>query len=278
MVILVQGLAFARRGRSMLRPYRVFFRVLLGGFWVFLVSSAFAQATKPTITILAASSLQDAFLALQPRFERQCSCRVIFQFAGSQQLKTQLLQGLSADVFASAAPEPYNELVAAKLFGPGVVFTSNRLVVVVSAARKNQIKSLQALAQPGLKLVLGQPKVPAGAYARAFLAKASQSSLFSRDYGTKVLQNLVSEEDNVRQVLLKVQLGEADAGFVYQSDVVGKQRGQMGVLSVPDNLSPRIQYLVGGSTKAQSEAAVFMKLLQSPVGQGVLRQWGFGGR
>src|SRR5262249_9155350 len=151
-----------------------------------------------------------------------------FNFAGSQTLALQLTQGASADVFASA-DERWMKVVADSglLAGAPVTFTGNKLVVIVPAKNPAKIQRLQDLARTKVKLVLAGDAVPVGRYAREAVAKLSTATGFSPDYQARVLANVVSNEESVKGVVTKVQLGEADAGIVYNSDVTPKISSQV---------------------------------------------------
>ena len=131
---------------------------------------------------------------------------VKFNFGGSQNLRTQLEQGARADVFASANEKEMSALIMATLVESGTekIFATNQLVVILPAENPAQLHSLQDLAQPGLKMVLAAEEVPVGYYTRQVLDNLS--STLGADFKTRVLGNLVSSEDNVRQVVTKVQL------------------------------------------------------------------------
>ena len=143
-----------------------------------------------------------------------------FSFLGSQVLATQLAQGAPAEVFASADSRSMDAARAAnRIDGMPFVFAQNKLVVIVPRTNPGRIGKLQDLARHGIKLVIGAESVPVGHYSREVLANLSRSPAFGSDFARRALSNVVSEEENVKAVVSKVQLGEADAGIVYRSDV-----------------------------------------------------------
>ena len=158
-----------------------------------------------------------------------------FNFAGSQQLATQLEQGATADVFASA-DERWMTYAAEKdlLAEPARLFAHNRLAVIVPATNPARIGRLQDLARRGVKLVVAAEAVPVGAYTRQSLAKLAQAPDFPADFDRRVLANVVSQEENVKAVVTKVQLGEADAGVVYVSDAIGSVARHLRVFPIPE--------------------------------------------
>jgi molybdate transport system substrate-binding protein len=231
------------------------------------------------LTIFAAASLTDAFKEMATQIEpAHPGTKLTFNFAGSPTLRTQLAQGARADVFASA-DEP-NMAGAEKdgtITGQPQIFARNLLVVVVPAKNPAGIRTLQDLAKANLKLVLTNKEVPVGNYARQTLEKMSQNPAFGPDFSTRVLANLVSEETNVRQVAAKVQLGEADAGIVYSTDVTPVIRDAVVVIQIPPEMNVIAQYPIAVVKGTQNEAGAraFIAYVRSPEGQTILVRHGF---
>src|SRR6266540_2943795 len=180
-----------------------------------------ASSGATALHVFAAASLAEAFEQIAREFERaHPEARVQLNLAGSQQLATQIEQGAAADVFASADRRWMDYLVErGRVAGEPAVFARNRLVVIVPRTKPARIGRLQDLARPGVKLVLGAEAVPVGKYSREVLQNLSRSEAFDAAFARRVLANVVSEEENVKSVVGKVQLGEADAGLCYRSDV-----------------------------------------------------------
>jgi len=246
-----------------------------------LAACARGQATPQpaTLTVSAASSLTEAFQEMGRQFGAQHpGTTVVFNFAGSQQLAAQLAQGAPADVFASANRKQMDAAVKSgrvSIQAP-VDFLQNRLVVVVPKQQKEAIGGLEDLAKPGLKLVLGAKEVPIGQYALDFLDKAGKSGTYGPDFKNKVLGNVVSYEQDVRAVLTKVGLGEADAGVVYNTDA-SSAAGRVTSLPIPDDLNVVAVYTIApvvGSAHADL-AQAFVAFVRSPQGQAVLIKFGF---
>jgi molybdate transport system substrate-binding protein len=228
------------------------------------------------ITVFAAASLIDAFTEVGASFEASHpGAKVAFSFAGSQNLRTQLEQGAQADVFASADAEQVEALVQARLIGPGTAtsFIQNGLVIVVPLDNPAGIRSPQDIAMPGIKLVIAAEEVPAGRYTRTALANLAQA--YGQPFLGAALDNVVSQEDNVRQVFAKVQLGEADAGIVYVSDAHAAEGIQR--IMIPADANVRADYLIAPLTASHDLALAngFIELLLSAEGQAVLAKWGF---
>jgi molybdate transport system substrate-binding protein len=165
-------------------------------------------------------------------------------------------------------------LEKAGLLGPGRVFARNHLVVIAQRRSGAKVRSLADLAKPGVRLVLAAPAVPAGNYARQALATLDASGVFGRGFAARALGNLVSEETSVRQVALKVQLGEADAGFVYATDVTPALRGAVNVVLLPTAARQAVAYVIG-SFRGSREGSRFVAFVLSSEGQKVLRRLGF---
>jgi molybdate transport system substrate-binding protein len=139
------------------------------------------------------------------------------------------------------------------------------------------VAGLQDLAQPGLNLVLAAAEVPVGQYSLDFLDKAAQDPAFGAGYEDAVRANVVSYEENVRAVLTKVVLGEADAGIVYTSDIAGEAAGQVDRLDIPDELNTIASYPIAALNDSPNAAAAraFVDFVLSPAGQGILAEHGF---
>lgn len=230
---------------------------------------------QQTLTAFAAASLTDAFTAIGKGFEAvHPGVTVRFNFAGSQVLATQLEQGAKGDVFASADLRWMQYAVERKLIaGTPAVFARNRLAVVIPKSNPGHIEKLQDLGRPGVKLVLAGAQVPVGGYSREALKRLAGRNGFPRYYDRLVLQNLVSEEENVKAVVAKVQLREADAGIAYVTDLTPAIAAQVTLLEIPDPENPVADYpiapVVGGNAEL---AAAFIGYVLGAEGQKELAQ------
>jgi molybdate transport system substrate-binding protein len=231
------------------------------------------------LTVFTAASLTDAFKEMGANIEQaNTGTKVIFNFAGSPTLRTQLTQGARADVFASAdEPNMQGAQKDGTIASEPRLFVRNQLVAIVPTANPAQVMRLQDLAKPGVKLVLTNKEVPVGNYSRQALAKMSQDATFGAEFATRVLANLVSEETNVKQVVAKVQLGEADAGIVYSSDVTPAVRGAVQVLAIPEAFNVIANYPIAVVRDAPNAAGAqaFIDYVLSPAGQAILTKHGF---
>jgi molybdate transport system substrate-binding protein len=227
-------------------------------------SGGSSGAQSPSeIKVFAAASLTAAFTKIGEDFTAaNGGTKVTFNFAGSQALATQIQQGAPADVFASADIPNMDKVK--DLVGTPQNFASNQLQIVVEKGDPKAVKGLEDLANPDLKVVLAAPEVPAGRYAAEALGKAD------------VTVKPVSQEDNVKAVVNKVALGEADAGIVYVTDVTAGGDKVEGV-DIPEDLNVLATYPIATvkASKAQDKAQAFMDLVLSDQGQQVLKQYGF---
>jgi molybdate transport system substrate-binding protein len=238
-----------------------------------------AQVAPRSLVVFAAASLTEAFEELAADFEvAHPGVRVVYNFAGSQQLAQQLEQGAPADVFASANGRQMQAAIDAGrvISATQQVFAANWLVVVVPSSNPAGLVGLQGLANPGLKLVLAAQEVPVGGYSLDFLRQASAAPGFTAAYSPTVIANVVSYEENVKAVLSKVALGEADAGIVYTSDAPPGAAG-LARIEIPDALNVVARYPIAPIVDAaQPELArQFVDHVLSAQGQAILAKHGF---
>lgn len=239
-----------------------------------------ATATQPlpsrTLTVFAAASLTDAFIEIGTAFEAaNPTITVTFNFAGSQALRTQIEEGAPADVFASASGKEMDILVTGGFITQDIpqTFLTNQLVVILPANNPAALEKLEDLAKPDIKLVLAAEEVPVGKYARQVLDLMNGS--FGRGFKNKVLGNIVSNEDNVKQVVAKIQLGEADAGIVYVSDSIAAP--DLKAIEIPADLNVIAKYPIAPLSQSKNIdlALLFTKYVLSMEGQNILQKWGF---
>lgn len=230
------------------------------------------------LTVFAAASLTDAFGTIKTDLEAEHpGLSITYNFAGSQALVTQLGEGAEADVFASANATQMKAAQEKDLIaGSPEVFVHNELVIVTPADNPAGIDSPDDLGQEGLKLVLAQSDVPVGKYAREAICGMSQNTAtFGEDFAGRVAANVVSEEEDVREVLTKVELGEADAGIVYVSDafISGDKVQQIEIPADENVLATYPIATVNGGDEALGDA--FIGYVLSDDGQATLADYGF---
>lgn len=241
-------------------------------------ASTSSAGVRGDVTVFAAASLTDAFTEMKAGFEAaNPGAKVTLNFAGSPTLRTQLAQGARADVFASADTANMDGAQAdGSIDGQPRVFAHNKLVVALPAG-SSPVASLQDLAKPGVKVVIELPAVPAGNYARQALDEMSQDPAFGPEFATRVLANVVSQEPDVKSVLSRIQLGEADAGLLYVSDVATPAvKDQVRTLAIPDRFNIVADYPLAEVKGAPNPAGAraFMNYVLSPAGQATLAKWG----
>ncbi|HEY7198428.1 MAG TPA: molybdate ABC transporter substrate-binding protein [Gaiellaceae bacterium] len=222
-------------------------------------SGASISSSEKT-TVFAAASLTEVFQALDPS--------VTYNFAGSDDLAAQIEEGAPADVFASASTKYGDELFDKGLIEKPQIFATNKLVLIVPKDNPADIHSVADLNKDGVKLVVGAEGVPVGDYTRKVLENMGQTS---------VLDNVVSNEDDVKAVVAKVAQGEADAGFVYVTDV--KPAGaDVTSITLPEDAQATVEYpiaAVKGAKNAEG-AKDFVDLVLSDTGRNALEDAGFG--
>jgi molybdate transport system substrate-binding protein len=234
-------------------------RLLAVAFAALLLPASVSAGT--TLNVFAAASLTDVFPKIAGG-ER-------YSFAGSDQLALQIRQGAPADVFASASPK-YTELAYRDGYvQKPVVFATNKLILLVPKSNPAAIKSVYDLRRPGLKVVIGDKTVPVGSYTRQILDALGITN--------DVMGNVVSQETDVKGIVTKVAMGEADAGFVYRTDarpVAGHTR----TISVPAWAQPPIRYEIAvvKTTSHVAAARAYVKKVTSRRGRKLLAAAGFG--
>jgi molybdate transport system substrate-binding protein len=236
---------------------------LLVGLGLVVALPQLAQArpdAAPRLTIYAAASLTEVF----PRIDR----RPAFSFGGSNQLALQIRQGAPADVFASAAPNFTQDLYRERLVEKPRTFASNALVLAVPQSNPAGLRTVFDLRSKEVKLVVGTAAVPIGAYTRQVLRKLGLSDALSK---------VVSEEPDVKSIVGKLALGEADAGFVYRTDVRAAG-GRLRALTIPARGQPNVRYeiaVVRSSRRKAAARAWIRTLTRTPRARVLLRRAGF---
>lgn len=227
---------------------------------VVALASAAAASSPPRLTVYAASSLTNVLPKLDGANR--------YSFGGSNALAAQIAQGAPVDVFAAANTKLPAQLHAHGLCSKTVVFAKNELVVVVPVRNRAGIASVRDLTRHGVKIVVAAPGVPVGDYTLEVLARLGLTAAVER--------NVVSRENDVREVLAKVALGEADAGFVYATDA-RTVTGKVDVIRVPARAQPAVAYgaCVVRSSGHPGAAMAFIRRLLAPNGQAALRRAGF---
>jgi molybdate transport system substrate-binding protein len=219
-----------------------------------------ASATRAQLTVYAAASLTNVFPAIDNGEK--------YSFGGSNTLAAQIKQGAPADVFASANMTLPTQLFQQGLCSKPKVFTRNTLVIVVPKSNPANIHNVYNLTKAGVKIDIAAKGVPVGTYTLQVLKNMNLTNA--------VLNNVVSQETDVREVLSKVALGEADAGFVYSTDAKTVP-GKISVIKIPAWAQPKVQYgiCVVSSSSQKTAAQAFIKRVMGKAGQKKLHKFGF---
>jgi molybdate transport system substrate-binding protein len=217
-----------------------------------------APAERPTV--FAAASLSDVF----PRIDASAA----YSFAGSDQLAYQIEQGAPADVFAAASPKYPQRLYRQGLVEKPVTFATNKLILLLPKANPARIRSVFDLRRRGIKLVVGERGVPIGDFTRTVLRNLGLAG---------VLRNVVSEEADVKAIVGKVVLGQADAGFVYATDAKPVS-AKVAVVALPARAQPRVLFQIAlvARTRKHAAARAFVARVLSKAGRARLTAAGFG--
>jgi len=235
--------------------------------------------SKMSVTIFAAASLTDAFESIAETYETlNPSVDLVFNFAGSSTLAAQLAQDAPADIFASANPMQMRVVHdAGRIDLPSRPFAYNQLIVILPIDNPANITQLADLTRSDTNLVIAAPDVPVRVYTDTVLHQLALADELPDDFAEQVLSNVVSEEGNVRRVVAKIALGEADAGIVYTSDVTPDIRDQLITIPIPDAFNVKATYPIALLNDAQhpQEAGDFLNFVLSDTGQMLLAEWGF---
>lgn len=212
-----------------------------------------------SVTVYAAASLREVL----PKIDSVAR----YSFAGSDELATQIREGAPADVYAAASPKYPQALFADGIVAKPVTFASNRLVLIVPVGNPAGIQQVQDVGRKGVKLVVAGPGVPVGGYTRQVLGELALSG---------ALDNVVSNEKDVKGVVGKVTLGEADAGFVYATDAA-PAGDDVRSIEIPSDAQPPIEYQVAvvAAGAHKDAAASFVNALTGPSGRAALEAAGF---
>lgn len=239
-----------------------------------------AREIPVDLNVFAAASLTEPFREIGAAFEAaNPGIRVVFNFASSHQLAHQLAQGAPADVFASANELQMEIVIDSGFITPGTdrPFAKNRLAIAVPKDNPAGILALQDLARDDVLLVLAAESAPVGRYSLEFLDKTMQDAALGEAYKVSVLNNVVSYEGNVKAVLNKVVLGEADAGIVYTSDLSAENADQVIRINIPNALNVTATYPIAaiGESPNPELAMAFIDYVLSPDAQAILSRHGF---
>jgi molybdate transport system substrate-binding protein len=226
-------------------------------------SSSGGGGSSQPLVVSAATSLTDALTSCSKQFD---AAQVRLSFAGSDELAAQIRQGVKPDVYAAANTKLPDQLAKEGLLDTPVKFATNELVIAVPD--DSSISSINDLAKPGTKLVIGSETVPVGSYTRDVLARLPSGE------EQKIMDNVRSNEPDVKGVVGKLTQGAADAGFVYRTDLVDGLKA----VTLPQDLQPVVEYGAGVVNGAENPDAAkqYLDGLTSGTCADALRSAGFG--
>ena len=225
------------------------------------------------IVVAAASSLSDVLTDLKRGFEaKHPGPRIVLNFAGSQVLRFQIEQGATFDVYASANAMHMNALIHEKHVQEAQVFAYNTLIVLVPQTNPAQIHHFYELNQ-AKRIIIGNENVPIGIYTRQVLNRSSVK--LGHRFVDTIREHVVSQESNTRLVRAKVELAEADAAIVYQTDLGGSYKTQS--IPIPQEFNSNVRYFIAPLRRAYKLKGVrqFINYVLSQEGQHIIRQNGF---
>lgn len=231
------------------------------------------------LTVFCAASLTGAFGEIGQMYKNETNISVVFNFDGSQVLRTQIENGAYADIFVSANAKQMNLMKNEGFMNNSSikVFTKTKPVIIVPNDNPAKIQNVSDLAKPGIKIVIGTKDVPIGDYTLQILAKLANDSIYGPEFRKNVMANVVSNETNVNYITSKVALGEADAGFAYKSDITKDLSGKITKIEIPDKYNVIAAYPMGvlRQSKYTPLAQKFINLVESDKGMAVLEKYGF---
>lgn len=233
------------------------------------------QATPKKITVLAAASLTESYNEIAKEIKKDKNIDVELSFAGSQQLVASIEQGAPADVFASANTKYMKTLKDEGKVENDVIFAHNKLIIAKNKSSKAEINSFKDLAKDGVKLVVGDKSVPVGKYFFTALDNALADKTIDQATYDKINANIKSKELNVKDVVSKVNLGDADAGVIYKTDANGQK--DLEVIDVNEFSKLQVDYPVGivKDSKNKDTAQEFIDYITTGKGKDILKNHGF---
>ena len=252
--------------------------LMIGILFVGFLLGACETKSSRELHVFVAASLREAFKDLIVAYEeKHGDVEVIGNFAGSQMLRVQIEEGAAADVYISANEQHMTQLTENGFVSTAVTTAANNeLVLAVPAGNPADVKILGDLAGDDFRVVMAGPSVPAGAYARELLNRYGTFS-GRPDVPRKILDRVISFETNVRLVAAKLELGEADAGFVYRTDVQASD-GRLDIIDVPVEIQISARYPMAAlrTSTVPQLAKQFMVFVRSSEAQAILQHYGFG--
>lgn len=233
------------------------------------------QAPPKKITVFAAASLTESYTEIGKEIKKDKNIDVTFNFAGSQQLVASINQGANADVFASADTKNMKTLKDANKVENDVVFAQNQLVIAKNKSSNVAVSSFKDLAKDGVKLVVGDKSVPVGTYFYKALDGALADKTIDQATYDKIKANIKSNELNVKDVVSKVKLGDANVGVVYKTDANNQK--ELEVVNADEFSKLKVDYPIAtvSDSKDKDAAKEFIDYVTKGKGKDILKKYGF---
>ncbi|QAA33320.1 molybdate ABC transporter substrate-binding protein [Clostridium manihotivorum] len=235
------------------------------------------DGSSKKIMVFAAASLTESFNDIGNQIKKDKGIDVTFNYAGSQALVQEIDQSNGADVFASANTDYVDQLKKSDKVEESKIFAENKLIICTSKSSKKSIKNFKDLAQGNLKLVVGDKAVPIGSYFYKALDSQKNKNVIDDNTYKSILSNIKSSELNVKDVLAKVVLNEADAGVVYKTDVNEANKEKVNMIEDVAFNELKVQYPVAllKASKNKDTAKEFVDYIVEGKGKEILKKYGF---
>ncbi|MDO8841204.1 molybdate ABC transporter substrate-binding protein [Methanocalculus sp.] len=245
-----------------------------------LVPTDGSGISEEEITVFSAASLTGAITDLSGLFEEKYpGTVVIHNFDNSNALRTQIEHGAKADIFISADMGQMTALLEKGCIDEQsvVIILENALAVIIPVENPASITEIRDLGYPGVRLVIGADGTPFGRYTREILEKYRDDPQYGSVFVDTIYSNIVSEEMSVGSVMPKIILGEADAAFLYKSDILKRYNDQVIRIEIPEAYNVVARYPAGILKESANKnlAEEYVNFLTGPEGGILLREYGF---
>lgn len=239
-----------------------------------------ASAEEPKeLTVFCGAGLAGAFNEIGQMYKNESNVSVVFDFDGTQLLRTQIENGAYADILVAPNEKNLNALKNEGLLNNSsiLLFARSWQALIVPKSNPAQIQNLSDLAKTGIKIVGGVKDLPITNITMQVLDKLSADPAYGSQYKEKVLSNIVSQETNVNQIVSKIALGEADAAFVHKSEVNSGYVDKVTIINIPEKYNVKSDYSIVmlNQTKVSGTAKRFIDLVKSTEGKAVLVRYGY---
>lgn len=236
------------------------------------------RSSTNILNIVAAASLTDSFNDLKKIFEQKNEgVKVQLTFAGSQDCVAQIKEGGGFDIFASANEKYMEDLINSGYVKKedSIIFAKNELTIILNNKIKD-IDSLEKLSNTEYNLIIGDDSVPVGKYTNKMLEQLKNQPSGKEIYN-KIVEKIVSKENNVKNIVAKVVLGEADAGIVYKTDITKENKDKIIEVPLPKEINVVATYPLAVLQKNNHKTLAddWIELVTSEKGKMILSQYGF---